>query len=269
MLYEMTTPENELIWLRPEPGGRRPRLSREHIAAAALRIADAEGFEAVTMKRIATELGVGTMTLYYYVRTKSDILALMHDAILADIIVPEPDSPYGWRDALTAISRATRNVMLEHAWSLASLDDAQFGPNAMRHYEQSLAALAHTTLSASDKIALLTIVDDYVVGNAVHSAEALSRSKAATADPTLVADAIAFGSRQLETGSFPHLKALYDQQMAGSDQNAAGTPSESPAPAMEPEALAEQFELGLQSLLDGLTTRMRISEPAVPAETRS
>src|SRR5262249_54891746 len=67
--------DTTLIWLRPEPSGRRPRFTREQIARAALRIADDESFEAVTMKRIASELGAGTMTLYYYVRTKADIVA--------------------------------------------------------------------------------------------------------------------------------------------------------------------------------------------------
>src|SRR6476620_10056298 len=59
------------IWARPEPGERRPAYTRERIAETAIAIADAEGFDAVSMRRIASELGAGTMTLYYYVRTKS------------------------------------------------------------------------------------------------------------------------------------------------------------------------------------------------------
>ena len=93
------------------------------------------------MKRIATELGAGTMTVYYYVRNKTDVVALMHDAILAGVLIPGPELPGGWRDAIAAIARRTRQVLVAHPWSLASLGDAQFGPNALRHLEQSLAAV--------------------------------------------------------------------------------------------------------------------------------
>ncbi len=88
--------KHDLIWLRPEPNDRRPRFNREQITAAVLKIADSEGFEALTMKRIADELDCGIMTLYYYVRTKADLVALMHDAILAEILLPQ--LPDGWRE---------------------------------------------------------------------------------------------------------------------------------------------------------------------------
>ena len=135
------TDTSDLIWLRPEPSERRPRFSRDQITATALLIADVDGFEAVTMKRIATELGAGTMSLYYYVRTKADVVALMQDAILADLLIPDDELPSHWREAVTVIARRTRDVLLAHPWSIASLNEAQFGPNAMRHIEQSLAAL--------------------------------------------------------------------------------------------------------------------------------
>ena len=89
------TDDTTLIWLRPEPSGRKPRYTRAEIARTAIGIADAEGFDAVTMKRIAAELGAGTMTLYYYVRNKADIVALMQDAIFDDILVPAGELPVG------------------------------------------------------------------------------------------------------------------------------------------------------------------------------
>src|SRR5580693_7154622 len=110
------------IWAVPQPAERKPRYTREQIAGTALRVADQEGFDAVTMKRIAAELGAATMTVYYYVRNKSDIVALMQDAILADILVPEECLAGGWREGLTAITRRTRDVLMAHPWSLASLN---------------------------------------------------------------------------------------------------------------------------------------------------
>ena len=87
----MSTADSRLpIWVRPEPGTRRPRFTREQIAATAL--ADRgplRAFEAVSMRRIAAELGAGTMTLYHYVRTKDDLKDLLDDAIVGEALVPD------------------------------------------------------------------------------------------------------------------------------------------------------------------------------------
>lgn len=240
------------IWAVPEPADRRPRYTREQIAAAALRIADTEGFDAVTMKRIAAELAAGTMTLYYYVRTKADIVALMQDAILADILIPDDDLPPDWRAAITAVARRTRQVLMAHPWSLSSLDEAQFGPNAMRHFEQSLAATSSAGLPARARFELIAAVDDYVAGNALHSVEALTRARIAEEDPDMVAAAIAYGLALAETESVPELRAIY---LEGASSHGA----EQAMPPMTEEALASQFERGLQALLDGLALRMNIA----------
>ena len=241
-----TEKDHRPIWALAEPADRKPRYTREQIADAALRIADTDGFDAVTMKRIAAELGASTMTLYYYVRNKSDIVALMQDAILADVLVPDACLRGAWRDALTAIARRTRDVLMAHPWSLTSLNDAQFGPNAMRHFEQSLAAVAGTGLAVAARFELIAAVDNYVSGNVLHAVESLARAKAAEADPGMVAAAVAYGIAQLQTGEFPQLSAIY----------AEGTQA---GPPMTEAALTEQFERGLAALLDGLAARMKIS----------
>jgi AcrR family transcriptional regulator len=251
MMYTMSNDDQDPIWSRPEPAGRKPRFSREQIGAAALRIADDEGFAAVTMKRIASELGASTMTLYYYVRTKADVVALMQDAILAEVLVPEAELRSGWRAATAAIARRTRQVMIAHPWSPMSLDDSQFGPNAMRHMEQSLAALTDTKLSTAAKFALVAAVDDYVLGNAMHAIEAAARTAAAEADPGSAAATVAFALSLLETGEFPVLQALYTAQ-------SEADPADTQAQAISPGALAENFERGLGALLDGLAARLGI-----------
>jgi len=242
-----TEKDHRPIWALAAPADRKPRYTREQIADAALRIADADGFDAVTMKRIAAELGASTMTLYYYVRNKSDIVALMQDAILADVLVPDTCLRGAWRDALTAIARRTRDVLMAHPWSLTSLNDAQFGPNAMRHFEQSLAALAGTGLGVPARFELIAAVDNYVSGNVLHAVESMARARVAEADPGMVAAAVAYGVAQLQTGEFPQLSAIY----AESDQSAG--------PPLTEAALTEQFERGLAALLDGLAARMKIS----------
>lgn len=245
----MSTADNAPIWARPEPAGRKPRFTREQIASAALHIADTEGFEAVTMKRIAAELGAGTMTLYYYVRNKADIVALMQDAILADQLVPEAELSAGWRPATAAIARRTRAVLLAHPWSSAALTEAAFGPNALRHMEQNLAALAGTSLSRSEKFEFIAAVDAYVLGASLQAIETLSRAGLAESDPEAAAAAVEFGMGLLRTGEFPHLSAVNDE----------ATEADSAVLPMAGDALAERFDRGLDALLDGLAARLPIA----------
>jgi AcrR family transcriptional regulator len=241
------TDDTTLIWLRPEPSGRKPRYTRAEIARTAVDIADAEGFAAVTMKRIAADLGAGTMTLYYYVRNKADIVALMQDAIFEDVLVPAGEFPSGWREAVALIARRTRAALVGHPWAVNSLNQAQFGPNAMRHYEQSLAALAATTLSYPQKTEVTAILDDYVAGNASHAIEAQERLRIASRNPRLVAEAMAYGESLASTGDFPELTALAEHaRLTGSGFSPL-------------EHLDRQFETGLAALLDGIERHYAIS----------
>jgi len=99
------------VWIRPTPGTRKPRFTRDEIAKTAIEIADAEGFDAVSMRRIATELDAGTMTLYHYVRTKDELLTLLNDAVMGEVVVPEDELfPENWRDALKLIAVRTNRA---------------------------------------------------------------------------------------------------------------------------------------------------------------
>jgi AcrR family transcriptional regulator len=202
------------IWARPEPGTRKARFSRDQIAAAALAIADAEGFEAVSMRRIAAELGAGTMSLYRYISAKNDLIALMDDALMGESLVPDGELPADWREALSLIARQTRTALLRHPWAVVALQgsaaasqDGSFGPNGLRHFEQSLAALASAPLSTEAKLDLLGIVDDYVFGSVLRAGELQARSEAA-ADSAHNEAVMAFLNEQIGTGRFPHLAAL-------------------------------------------------------------
>ena len=247
------------IWARPEPGSRRPRFTRAAIAGAALEIADREGFEAVSMRRVAAELGAGTMSLYHYVRTKADLVALMDDALMTEALIPEPELAGGWRAALTQVARRTRAMLLRHPWALGAFQESQFGPNAMRHFEQSLAAVEPTGLDPPARLELLALVDGYVFGSALHAAESLKRAALARADPDLVRRGVEFGLAQLRTGSFPHTQALLDGRDPGQ------LPDPAIGPPMTMEALEAQFERGLEAVLDGAQARWGLTAEPRPA----
>ena len=244
------------IWPAPNRGraGRASAVTRSR--GLALEIADAEGFEAVSMRRLAAELGAGTMSLYHYVATKDELVALMDDALMAEALVPEGEMPPGWREALGAVARRTRAAMLRHPWALVALQESQFGPNAMRHFEQSLAAVAGTGLEPSAKFELLALVDDYVFGNVLHTTEAKKRAAIAEANPEMVKAIIELGTAQVQSGAFPHIAALFAGAVKGDGTEV------SPGPALDEGTLARQFESGLQAVLDGAASRMGIPRSA-------
>lgn len=243
-----TSDRTDSIWSQPEPGARRPRFTREQIAEVALAIADAEGFDAVSMRRIASELRAGTMTLYHYVRTKDDLLALMDDAIMGEVLIPEGEFPADWRGATRAIALRSHQAFLRHPWALAALQGAIPGPNALRHVEQSLAALANTDLDVGAKIQVTGIVDDYVLGHAMRMHEHGPNGDGAHAGPSgatdIVETMIAFTERELSTGEYPNLTEWMGDDVRGAWEASA-----------EHFIGAERFERGLDALLDGLTLR--------------
>lgn len=208
----MAKQENDIargsVWTRPEPTARRPRFSREQIASIALAIADAEGFAAVSMRRIAAELGSGTMSLYRYISTKAELAALMDDALVGETVVPDEELPGDWRGALTVLAHRTRAVYLRHPWAAQSLQGeggatqgAPMGPNGLRHFEQSMAALAGAPFDSRGKLDLLTIVDDYVFGNVLRAAGLHARTRT-DPDPERLEQRFELGLQALIDGAF-------------------------------------------------------------------
>ena len=151
---------------------------------------------------------VGTMSLYYYVKTKDDLIAVMDDALMGEALLPSV--PKGWQRAMTAIAKRTHAVFIRHPWALAAMLSAPPGLNAMRHMEQCLEALAETSMTKKQKLTLLAIVDDFVFGHALR--------EAATDAPI----DIEFAAAQLATGAFPGLRR-YSAAAASKQNKAAST----------------------------------------------
>jgi AcrR family transcriptional regulator len=174
---------------------RKSRLTREKIATIALAIADKDGFDVVSMRRIAQELNVGTMSLYYYIKTKDDLIAAMDDALMAEALLPS--LPKGWKRAIVEIAKRTHAIFIRHPWALTAMLSAPPGLNAMRHMEQCLEALAVTSMTGGEKLTLLGMVDDFVFGHALR--EAADRSTVDTE----------FAAAQLRSGAFPRLVEVF------------------------------------------------------------
>ncbi|WP_370106807.1 TetR/AcrR family transcriptional regulator [Streptacidiphilus sp. BW17] len=115
----------------------------ESIVDAAVALADAEGVEAVSMRRIASELSVGTMSLYRYVETKDDLLDLMIDQVVGEWRAEPESAPAGdWRAQLRAIAFGYRAMVLRHPWVFAiTASRPPLGPNMMGNTERMLGAM--------------------------------------------------------------------------------------------------------------------------------
>lgn len=153
------------IWGLAEHGerGPKPKHSRASIADTAVRLADAEGLDAVTMRRIAAELGMGTMSLYNYVPTKDHLLQLMIDQVAGEYAYPRGPAPQ-MRPAIADLARQGREITLRHPWLPRVLQRPQaIGPNALRYVEYFLGLLADSGLDTVTKMEVLAMVNGFAI----------------------------------------------------------------------------------------------------------
>ncbi len=239
----MSRRDDELapIWARPEPPGRGPRaaLSRAQIVKVALSIADLEGLEAVSMRRLARELRSGAMSLYHYFQSRDELLDLMGDTIAAEMLLDRV--PADWREALTAIAHQSRAAFTRHPWLLMTLQERpRVSPNMLRHVEQSSQAvlgLAERGLEPAQLGGLVLAVDDYMLGYTLRelsTAEGEDRGRGLVNRFQQEANA-PYVRYLLDSGEFPILS-----QFAASGAAAPG---------------GDRFDDGLQWLLDGFAAR--------------
>jgi AcrR family transcriptional regulator len=253
--------EEELVWLREEPGSRRPSHTRAQIAAAAVEIADREGFDAVSMRRVARALDSGTMTLYHYVRNKDELTTLMHDAVMGEVLVPEGELPEGWREALTMIAGRSRAAFARHPWTLERIGDIAIGPNGIRHFEQSLQAVSGTSLSVEEQLHLLSLVDEFVMGFSLRENVDWSGGYE-QAPPRVQGLAAEFFEHELQTGEYPLIERLMHEQLEEPDAGKATIR------VMEIISDPARFERGLSLLLDGVAVGMSKGGPQRTASRR-
>jgi AcrR family transcriptional regulator len=176
--------------------GRPPAHTRDQVVDAAIRVADADGLPAVTMRRIAAEIGAGAMSLYTYVPDKDRLVDLMVDRVggTRTAAVQTGD----WRADLLALAGAQRSLMLAHPWLAAALPGRRLtGRNMLGYLEEGLAALAPTGLDGPTKLEVIALVTGFV---AAFVTGELAGSVPTEEQVELIGSAVA-------GGDFPHLAA--------------------------------------------------------------
>ena len=226
----------ELLWGRRSRGSRGPvpGLSVERIAQAAIALADAEGLGALSMRRLAGELGVAAMALYRYVPGKVELLDVMVDAVIGE---QAPAPAGGWRERLAASARASRALHERHPWlAPATLARPPLGPNAVAAYERLLAAAAGSGLSPAETVAAAQLVAGY-------ARSAAGREEERGRTERFWSQRSAFWEDHYDPERFPALTALYE----------SGAFDDPP----------DAFEFGLQRILDGIEALLVSRRPAL------
>jgi AcrR family transcriptional regulator len=152
--------------------GRRPGLSAATITEAAIRLADAEGLDAVSIRRVAAELDARPMSIYDHIPSKDDLLAAMANEVVAAVLLDEP-LPADWREAMTKIARRLYATLVGHPWLVAVLPKRRrFGPNDAKQAEQLAQAMSSAKLEPAEVWTLVGTINDYVLGHSVRVASA-------------------------------------------------------------------------------------------------
>jgi AcrR family transcriptional regulator len=231
-----------LLWGDPTAAPRRgPErgLNIDAVVAAATDLADREGLEAVTMRRVAAVLGVGAMTLYTYVPGKAELLDLMLDSAYARM--PRADTTgQPWRQRLIAIAEENRALFEAHPWAVTvSTLRPPLGPGLMSKYEHELTALDGLGLDDVEMDDCLTYLLTFVQACARATADARTAHKDGAMD-----------DEQWWAANAPLLARVLDQRaypLASRVGTAAGTAHGS---AHNPD---HAYHFGLHRVLDGLS----------------
>jgi AcrR family transcriptional regulator len=197
---DQARPSSGPVWAR-EPERRRTALTREAIVATAIALADAEGLAAVSIRKIAAELGARTMSLYSYIDSKDDLLDLMIDEVNAETLI-EGGPPADWREALGMVAHRMRDNVRRHPWLAEILRwHPQIGPNSLRQAEQSLVAIKPLGLDPPTAAWILSVIYDYVIGHAIR--ELVHRAARPDAHGGLMM--LPYVQRMVEGGELPNL----------------------------------------------------------------
>ncbi|GAA3488840.1 TetR/AcrR family transcriptional regulator [Streptomyces cremeus] len=229
-------PSLELLWGAGERPARGPKrgLSLETVVGAAVRIADAEGIDTLSMRRLAGELGTGTMSLYRYVPGKTELLDLMLDHVQVELIEEyDPAAAEDWRGAVRAIAYGTLALHRRHPWLLrVNQSRVLLGPGSLRSMEVSMAGLRDLTdFSDPELVSVLMAVQSLAAGSARMEIEAREAAEEMGLDnDAFWAGQLPYLEKAMRSGNYPVMASLSEDAFS---------------PAFD------HFAFGLERLIDG------------------
>lgn len=221
MENEMTKPTNQKT-------ESRPRLSRNLLLRTALEMADQNGIQTLTMRRLAQQFGVEAMSLYHHVANKDDLLDGMIDLVFAEIDLPSRE--VDWKTALRARAISTRKVLVSHPWAVGLMESRRRpGAASLRHHEEVLRCLRENGFSLPAAAHAYSVLDSYVYGFALQEVNLPFKT---SDDAAGVAEIM---TASMPTNDYPYMTEIAVQHV------------------LQPGySYAAEFEIGLDLILDGL-----------------
>ena len=208
------------------PTSRRTPLSRDRILRAGIRLADRQGIDALSMRRLATALRVEAMSLYNHVVSKDDLLDGMVNRVVGEITLPALGGD--WKATMRARAHSALAVMTAHPWApMLIVSRINVGPNMLRYIEATLGALRESGLSWAETDRAWNTMDNYIFGYTL-------QQQNFPMSPDEYASAAASYLPMIPAASYPYMHELSARVADGSHD---GTPD---------------FAFGLEVILDGL-----------------
>lgn len=211
-------------------GAKRPTLSREAVIAGAIEVADQIGVEPLTLRKLATHLGVKPMSIYYYVANKDEIIDGMVDAVFTEIEMPSPETP--WREAMTVRAHSAREALRRHPWAAGMLDSrTNPGPANLGHHDAVIACLRANGFSFALTGHAFATLDAFIYGFALQESS-------------------------LPGQGDPQLTDMADEMMEHFAEHFPSLAEFTREYVLRPGyAFRNEFDVGLELVLDGLATR--------------
>ncbi|MAT04078.1 MAG: TetR family transcriptional regulator [Acidimicrobiaceae bacterium] len=213
---------------------KRPALSREAVIGGAVELADQIGVEPLTLRKLATHLGVKPMSIYHYVANKDEIIDGMVDAVFAEIEMPPPETP--WRAAMTTRAHSARAALRRHPWAAGMLDSrTNPGPANLGHHDAVIACLRANGFSLPLTGHAFAILDAFIYGFALQESA-------------------------LPGQGGEELTEMADEMMATFAQHFPSLAEFTADHVLQPGyAFGNEFDVGLELILDGLEARRAAS----------
>jgi len=214
---------------------RRERLNRARVLSTAVTLADEGGFEGLSMRRLAEQLGVVPMALYKHVADKHELLDGMVDLVFAEVEVP---SDTDWKTSMRSRAVSMRDALRRHPWAIGRMETGTPGPANLRHHNAVLACLRHDAgFPFRTAVHAYSLMDSYIYGFALQ-------------DKTLAGDIPSEAKRRRDVvaGRHPDPAGAYPYLMEIAEQF-----------AKHGYDYTQEFEFGLDLILDGI---QRLKRPA-------